>query len=253
MNCVLAVTDLSAKSDRIVRCGAALAELLNAELQLLHVVELRRRTLREAVPVLQDLETAFSEIERAVQEQAARIVPPGITLPEPLVDFDHAGASLSRNVKTLKPCAVVADASGDAAGLLRLGFPVIIPADAEPSCTGRIVVISHSDALDAITLQRTAHWCDRLTRVQNGARDSARAPDFEVLSLDDGLDLERLASQLRAHVPALVAITAASFEHARMSEARLLSVCSSSHAVPLLVLPNEAQVHVPAAVERVSA
>ncbi len=140
---ILALTDLSSRSDRAVQHAGALAISLDAELQLLHPLGLKRRTLRDAVPLLHDLTSTLQDIDRALRDQVERLVPSHVRTASPEIDFEAAPVAVHNIVRSVRPCAVVLDISVypgvDADQLVALSLsvgttPVVLRADDAAAC-----------------------------------------------------------------------------------------------------------------------
>lgn len=254
---VLAITDLSARSDYSLHCAAVLANELDTELQVLHAMALTGRTLREAVPILQDVSGAIRAAERSLHAQIRRAVPAETTVGAARVDVHATTPAVLSMARQIDPAAIVVPAGwewqrfgGDRTALShrslgKLRAPLLISArHGERTLTNRVAIIAHPDALDAGIVHRAAQWNHWVARMNTEAGRLPVCPDFDVFLLDDSMAASELCARVEGRGADLIAVATDSLEQSDAAPAATallnrLTVCATTPTVMLPAVPRK--------------
>ena len=224
---VLALSDLSVRSDHALRCAGQLAAEMGTELHVLHAMALTGRTLREAMPILQNIGTAIRAADDALRAQVARTVTFGIRVAAPRIDVDNTTKALLARTREIGAGAIVVPAhwqwqrfghnsralSHIALGTLRA--PLLINACLEPRVsTDRVAIVSHPESLDAGVMYHTEQWNYRVAKMNSHSVDGPVSPDFEVFLLDGSASPQTLVDHIQGSNPDLIAVATDSFKYA---------------------------------------
>jgi nucleotide-binding universal stress UspA family protein len=224
---VLALSDLSVRSDHALRCAGQLAGELGSELHVLHAMALTGRTLREAMPILQNIGTAIREADDVLRAQIKRTVAAGVRVAAPRIDVENTTKAMLARTRELDAGAVVVPAhwhwqrfghnskalSHIALGTLRA--PLLINACLEPRArTERIAIVSHPESLDASVIRQTEQWNYHVTKMNSLWEDGPISADVEVFLLDGTASPQTLVDQIQGSNPDLIAVATDSFKYA---------------------------------------
>src|SRR5688572_19658468 len=194
---VLALSDLSVRSDHALRCAGMLAADMGTELHVLHAMALTGRTLREAMPILHNIGTAIRAADDALRAQIQRTVTVHTRVAASRIDVDNTTKAMLARTREIGAGAVVVPAHWEwqryghnskalshiALGTLRA--PLLINACLEPrASTDRVAIVSHPESLDAAVMYHTEKWNDRVAKMNSDWADGPVSPEFEVFLLD---------------------------------------------------------------------
>jgi nucleotide-binding universal stress UspA family protein len=250
---VLALSDLSVRSDHALRCAGQVAAEMGTELHVLHAMALTGRTLREAMPILHNIGTAIRAADDALRAQIERTVAAGIRVAAPRIDVDNTTKAMLARTREIAAGAIVVPAhwqwqrfghnsralSHIALGTLRA--PMLINACLEPRVsTDRVAIVSHPESLDASVMYHTEQWNYRVAKMNTDSAGGPVSPDFEVFLLDGSASPQTLVDHIQGSNPDLIAVATDSFKYAEGAAA--LSTLTS-----MLAASGTATVMLPAA------
>ena len=249
---VLALSDLSVRSDHALRCASVLAAEMGTELHVLHAMALTGRTLREAMPILQNIGTAIREADETLRAQIKRTVT-DTRVAVSRIDVDNTTKAMLARTREIGAGAVVVPAhwqwqryghnskalSHIALGTLRA--PLLINACLEPrASTDRVAIVSHPESLDAGVMYHTEKWNYRVAKMNSDWTDGPVSPEFEVFLLDGSMSPQTLVDHIQGSNPDLITIATDSFKYAEGAAA--LSTLTN-----MLAVSGTATVMLPAA------
>jgi nucleotide-binding universal stress UspA family protein len=224
---VLALSDLSVRSDHALRCAGHLAAEMGTELHVLHAMALTGRTLREAIPILHSIGTAIRDADDALRAQIERAVTADIRVAAPRVDVDNTTKAMLVRAREIIAGAIVVPAhwqwqrfghNSKALSHLALGTlraPLLINACLEPRVsTDRVAIVAHPESLDAGVMYHTEQWNYRVAKMNSDSANAPLSPDFEVFLLDGSANPQTLVDHIQGSNPDLIAVATDSFRYA---------------------------------------
>lgn len=248
---VLALTDLTARSDAALVWADSVAAACGWSLHVAHAVELADRELARTGDDLHRVHHAIVTADAAARAQLQRTLGERAALTERVIDLDGAWPAMQRRAAVLQPALMVlprvvfsADDAFDSAGrnhaLAQIQCDVLLVDDSAPSDARHMVAILHQVTLDARTIQCAGRW-SHILKHAIASSSIASTPALElVLLADDG----SLPPALQEPAPDLVIIpgTLLSRDEPDGSMFWSLRKMLRETSAPVLVLRGEPQV-----------
>jgi hypothetical protein len=185
---ILAMSDLSTRSDAAVQFAGRLAHVLGAELSVLHALGLTNRPLRAVMPARKDIHSTLRSIDRTLRAQIQRAAPHLLTTKPPVVDIDRPAEALRRHLAELNPMVAITpdlwDWSATRATFADLEHPVLIIREPRHQTHDRVLIISTNETFRDEMVEAAGRWAFWLEHVYN-CTGAIGGPHFEVLALDD--------------------------------------------------------------------
>lgn len=200
---VLAATDLSAASDRVVRTAAEAALRSDASLHVVHVVELPPGvpvTVFSGAPALDPAQYAERQTHarQTLQEQLERVVPAGLRCSSELVEGEPVPGSISRRAEELPADLIVIgphrEANGTAGPLgttaddvLRSApAPVLVVRGTGSLPAGRVLAAVDPGEFSPQIVQAAVDWAAAFPPRVDGAPPGATEVVYVLLDLVTG-------------------------------------------------------------------
>lgn len=212
---ILAMSDLSSRSDAAVQFAGMLAHVLGAELNVLHALGLTYRPMRAVVPALNDIHHTLQSIDQTLRAQIRRVVPQLVTTNPARVDMDAPAEALQRHAGELNPMVVVTpnlwDWSTARSTFTRLEHPLLIIRQPRQQSHDRVLIVSTNETFRDEMLEDAGRWSFWLEHVYNCA-GAVGGPHFDVVTLDDDSSARERAARLADPRVDLIVIDKAIFE-----------------------------------------
>lgn len=200
---VLAATDLTAASDRVVRTAAEAALRSDASLHVVHVVELPPGipvTVFSAAPALDPARYAERQTHarQTLQEQLERVVPAGLRCSPELVEGEPVPGSICRRAEELPADLIVIgphrEENGTAGPLgttaddvLRSApVPVLVVRGTGPVPAGRVLAAVDPGEFSPEVVQAAVDWAGAFSPPADGAPPGGAEVVYAVLDLVTG-------------------------------------------------------------------
>jgi hypothetical protein len=220
---IVALSDLTHRSDAALHFAGRLAHMLSAELEVVHALGLRFQPLRVAAPVLHNFDARVRVLDNELRAQVQRVVARTVRVADPIIDSDDAVRALQHRAEEVDPMVVVTPALWDwgdgsrrhpnfAATFGRLRVPALIIREPRRDTYNRVLVVSHRDSFNGETVEAAGRWGFWLEAAYNRAGPN-RGPDFDVVLLDDPSNLLSMSERLNQPGVDLVAVDAAVLKH----------------------------------------
>ncbi len=249
---ILAISDLTERSDAAVHVAGKLAGVLGAELHILHAMGMKYRALRAVVPALNNLSATLAGVDRLLREQVERAL--GDTTDAPavhVVDLDDPLRALPLRARQLTPTAIVTPGiwdwtssetrrrSGMTAVLASLKVPVLAIREPRWQRCQRVLVISSPEANSSRTIEAAGRWGSWLDQVygRNGVRADAAV---DALLLEPGVDQAELIQRITGQPPDLTVIDKGVLRNEEIASLvdAVMPVVLDQRAVPVAFLPD---------------
>jgi hypothetical protein len=240
---ILAMSDLSLRSDAAVEFAGMLAHVLGAELNVLHAMGLTYRPMRAVMPALNDIHSTLRSIDETLRAQIRRVVPQLVATNPPLVDMDGPAEALWRYVGELNPMVIVTPSIWDwttsQSTFARLAHPLLIIREPRRRTHDRVLIISTNETFRDEMVEAAGRWAFWLEHVYN-CTGAAGGPHFEVVTLDDADSARDLGLRLGDHRVDLIVLDKAIFGLAglRSQLNALMPALLSQAAAPITVLAH---------------
>lgn len=250
---VLALTDLTPRSDAALLLAGRIAEDLGVELDIVHAMGLRSQPLARVAPVLHDIARRIADIDDAARAQVAALHPGWSRVPAPVIDFDGPADALLQRARQARPDVSVAAAgwlwnplgwSPDAISptLLRaLPAPLLLADEVRPLDAGRVLVFADPDSFDHAWRHEASLWHASLCRAAGGTAPSASVPDVDLIFVETGCDSAAWMRRINTTRPDLIAVPLALLDGTAEPETgRLLAQLVAGVHAPVVFLPRGA-------------
>jgi hypothetical protein len=251
-NSILALSDLTDKSDAALQLAGRLARVLDVELHILHALGMKHRALRAVVPALNNLNATVATVEDALRAQCARVLPDEVAgRAVQVVDLDGPLRALRTRAAQSAPMALVTAYAGDWAPsqtsmqasmptlLARLAAPMFLVREPRQQTHHRVLLLSSATAISSETVAAAGRWGFWLEHV-NGRGAAQAGPALDVLLLEAGMSLATLMPRLTGNCADLIAIDQAVLDQADLHKvvATVMPVVIAQKKTPIVFLPN---------------
>ena len=204
---ILAISDLTDRSDAAIQLAGKLAHQLTADLHVLHAMSLTYRPLRSVVPALSNMNGAIRMADGFIRAQVKRLVPGSVHAHAPVIDLDDSTRAVQRRAQEIDPWVVISPAIWQwtpnevrhrthfRAAFAHVRAPVLVIKEARRRAYGRVMVVSHSDTLHADSIESAGRWAFWLDHIY-GSPIVEGGPHFDVMLLDDEAPSTEMATRL---------------------------------------------------------